>query len=248
MAERLVAGAHIDGVAQAQFKASNLAVSPESVPPNLVFFPHSMDSIEARPLLAISSPDYTGPLLHRAHWPNRFESREEGIFRASERLKSLGAPRRLRNELFTRHGEFRHKDTSGKDVLAMDPDDAFEHIIEVLQPELEAIEYYLDEPNTSERPYNAHGEQHLRNTHTMSHEFLRNAGHIGKPDRFRKRQFKYDHNLGPEVIGRHGAIVAALHDVGYLVDPENHPFASIYLAEKIFPQLLAHPEDRKRHV
>lgn len=206
-------------------------------------FPHPPGSVEASAVTTIATKGRKAPLLHREHWPKSYENPQDAISRADRRLRELGAPRSLRSELFTRNGEFRHVDTSGKDLLSMHPQDAFEHIVEFIWPELKAIEYYLDRPTSQDRPYNAHGEEHLRSTHNKTQELLRNSGHIGRHAKSRRDIFKYPQDLGPEKIATHAAIVAALHDVGYLVDPENHPHASAYLAPIIFPQLATNPQE-----
>lgn len=198
------------------------------------------------PLLNNSSELFvigSGPLVRQAHWPKRFSTPEGGRFEAMDQLKKLGAPRDLRNTLFTRNGEFRYKDSSGKDLFIMEPDEAFDHVISVYEPVFEAIEYFLDEPNADTRPYNDHGPKHPRRTYNRTIDFLRESGHIGKPDRFRRRKFLYPSDITPDQIARRAAVANAIHDGGYFTNPEKHPEHSIVLAEAVVPQVIDRPEE-----
>jgi hypothetical protein len=214
-------------LAHAQFRASS-----------------SVDNIVQFPQENSIPPITQGKMKRKAHWPTRYlNDPQSGVFYAAEQLKDFGAPKRLRIELFNKHGEFRYKDTSGKDILSLPPDEAFEHVVDVYRPIYEAIGVYLDEPNTGERPYNDHGERHIRNVHATHSRLLREAGHIGKPNRFRRGRFSYPNDLSPEQIERVAGIADAVHDGGYLIDPEDHPDRGIELLDFVLPQLALKPKE-----
>lgn len=198
------------------------------------------DPVKAQFLTMLAS---NNPINRISHWPERFGGPDKAVFNARQQLIDQGAPLNVVDTLFTSKGEWKHVDESDTDFLTMNPDEAFEYITTFLQPEFHAVTTYLDEPNGPERPYNDHGVGHARRVKDISKKLLTDSGHIGPSAGEMRELFEYSMDLTPEEIEMCSSVAAAIHDVlGYILNPELHPAASVTLADKVFPQLKKHPK------
>lgn len=155
---------------------------------------------------------------------------------AAAQLIEFGATQDLLSDLFDNNFSFAYEDRKQAPFLSMPADNAYSYTEYVLEPVYEAIGLFLDEPTSSRRPYNDHGKEHVRFVKNKSVEIYR----------------EYLRNGGTPQFGSQGidelvlSVASSIHDIGYFLHPDNHPEASMVLANKIFPQLSSqlNPENK----
>lgn len=109
----------------------------------------------------------------------------------------------------------------GLHVYNMSPDEAGDALLRVFGIIYQAVSPSLD--TTLDYGFNKHDEQHIENDRAFTNSLLMEA-----------RTQRGDIT---EAVLRRGQIVAVLHDIGNLLDRDDHPAASILLALKVMQQL-----------